>query len=100
MHLKCKPSQEIGFHTLSLMNTTYAYTIWDQSSTSYVRTPHILFHVCLISLFPSQQFQIYISKAKGDSCLSMGVTLPHSLVWGKDLCCPDVLLLPADQHCC
>ena len=27
--------QEIGFHTLSLMNCTYPYKIWDKSSASY-----------------------------------------------------------------
>ena len=30
--------QEIGFHTLSLMNSTYPSTIWDKSSASYART--------------------------------------------------------------
>ena len=29
--------QEIGFHTLILMNSTYPSTIWDKSSTSYAR---------------------------------------------------------------
>jgi hypothetical protein len=28
----------IGFHTLSLMNSTYLSTIWDKSSASYART--------------------------------------------------------------
>ena len=30
--------QEIGFHTLSLMNSTYPSTIWDKSSASYAHT--------------------------------------------------------------
>ena len=29
---------DIGFHTLSLMNSTYPSTIWDKSSASYTRT--------------------------------------------------------------
>jgi hypothetical protein len=28
---------DIGFHTLSLMNSTYPSTIWDKSSASYAR---------------------------------------------------------------
>jgi hypothetical protein len=28
---------EIGFHTLSLMNSTYPSTIWNKSSASYAR---------------------------------------------------------------
>ena len=29
---------EIGFHTLSLINSTYPSTIWDKSSASYARS--------------------------------------------------------------
>ena len=37
MHFFVEALQENGFHTLSLMNSTYPSTIWDKSSMSYAR---------------------------------------------------------------
>ena len=37
-----------GFHTLSLMNSTYPSTIWDKSSVSYAREE---FCVCVSYIF-------------------------------------------------